>query len=196
MAENPNKFSLGRPGPSTARQSATPCPLPAPDVSSNTAPYSKITPVETIRAATSGPLTSSSPIECVPPPPSPADSTGQKKTHTVLQGTITALKLIQQIVGLAPVPGLQSLVGVVLNISEVVNVSFGATYILPCKITKNTIDSKNMYAVEDALVELARKAGSFMVTLVEQGSITTFADSDSMCSVIEGLKKCVLTTFM
>ena len=53
-----------------------------------------------------------------------------------------------------------------------------------------------MYAVEDALVELARKAGSFMVTLVEQVSITTFADSDSMNSVIEGLRKCVLTTFV
>ena len=53
-----------------------------------------------------------------------------------------------------------------------------------------------MYAVEDALVELARKAGSFMVTLVEQGSITTFADSDSMTSAIEGLRECVLTTFV
>ena len=41
----------------------------------------------------------------------------------------SALKLIQQIVGLVPVPGLQSLVGVVLNISEVINVSFGDTYI-------------------------------------------------------------------
>ena len=56
---------------------------------------------------------------------------------------------------------------------------------------------KNMYAVEDSLVELARKAGSFMVTLVEQGSIATFSDSDAMKSVIEGLTKCVLlTTFM
>ena len=67
-----------------------------------------------------------SPIECFPPPSSPADSTVQSGTQMVLQGTITALKLIQQIVGLAPVPGLQSLVGVVLNILEVVNVSFGA----------------------------------------------------------------------
>ena len=53
-----------------------------------------------------------------------------------------------------------------------------------------------MYTVEDGLVELARKAGSFMVALVEQGPITTFSDSDSMNSVIEGLTKCVLTTFM
>ena len=63
------------------------------------------------------------------PPPSPADTTGESRTHTVLQGTISALKLIQQIVGLAPVPGLDSLVGVVLNISEIVIVSFGVTYI-------------------------------------------------------------------
>jgi hypothetical protein len=49
-----------------------------------------------------------------------------------------------------------------------------------------------MYAADDALVELARKAGSFMVTLVEQGSIDTFSDSDPMKSVIEGLTKCVL----
>ena len=70
-----------------------------------------------------------------PPPLSLADATGQtrSRTHTALQGTITALKLIQQLVGLAPIPGLQSLVGVVLNISEVVNVSFGATY-MACKI--------------------------------------------------------------
>jgi hypothetical protein len=65
----------------------------------------------------------------------------------------------------------------------------------------NTIDPKNTYAVEDALVELARTAGSFMVTLVEQrqveGLISTFSDSDSdMISVIEGLMKFVLTTFM
>ena len=53
-----------------------------------------------------------------------------------------------------------------------------------------------MYAAEDALVELAQKAGSFMVTLVnlmEQGSIDTFSDFDSMNAVIEGLTKCVLT---
>ena len=52
-----------------------------------------------------------------------------------------------------------------------------------------------MYAPEDGLVELAKKAGSFMVTLVEQGSIATFCDSDPMVSVIEGLTKWVLTTF-
>ena len=116
MVENHNKFSIGRQlGPSTT-----------PDVSSNTAPCSKVTPLEKIRAATSGPLTSS-PIECVPPPPSSADATGHNRPHTVLQGTITALKLIQQIVGLSPVPGLQSLVVVVLNISEVVNVSCNAS---------------------------------------------------------------------
>jgi hypothetical protein len=49
-----------------------------------------------------------------------------------------------------------------------------------------------MYAAEDALVELARKAGSFMVTLVEEGSINTFSDSSSVKSVIEGLTKCVV----
>ena len=157
-----------------------------------------MTPVETLRATTSlvpGPLTSS-PVECFPPPPSPADATGQIRTHTVLQGTITALKLIQQIVGLAPVPGLQSLVGVVLNISEVVNVSFGTTYM---RNNTNTIDSKNTYAVEDALVELAQTAGFFMVTLVEQLEAFSGSDSESesdMNSVIEGLMKCVLTTFM
>ena len=53
-----------------------------------------------------------------------------------------------------------------------------------------------MYATEDALIELARKAGSFMVTLVEQWSINAFSDSDSMNSVIEGLTRCVLVTFM
>ena len=72
-------------------------------------------------------------IECSLPLPSPADATGESRTHTVLQGTICALKLIQQIVGRAPVPGLPNLVGVVLNISEVVNVSFGATYNLHVK---------------------------------------------------------------
>ena len=50
-------------------------------------------------------------------------------SQSVLQGTISALKLVQQIVGLAPIPGLQSLVEVVLNISEVANVSFDTTYI-------------------------------------------------------------------
>ena len=134
MAEDPNKYSIGQLGPPTpvnARKplvsATTPCRIPAPDVSSNTASRSKTTPLETLRTTTLDTLTSS-PVECFPPPPSPADAAGQCRTYTVLQGTITALKLIQQIVGLAPVPGLQSLVGVVLNISELVNVSFGATY--------------------------------------------------------------------
>ena len=53
-----------------------------------------------------------------------------------------------------------------------------------------------MYAAEDALVELAQKAGSFLVTLVdlvEQESVSTFSDPDSMNSVIDGLTKCVFT---
>ena len=83
--------------------------------------------METLRAGTSGPLTSS-PIDCFSPPPSPADA-GQSTTQTILQATITTLKIIQQIVDLFPVSGLQSLAGVVLNIVEVVNVSFVATYI-------------------------------------------------------------------
>jgi hypothetical protein len=127
VTKDPNKFLIGRLGDRLGQPlvSSIPCHLqvPAPDVSSR----SKITPVETLRATTSlltpGPLTSS-PVECFPPPPSPADAACQIRTHTVLQGTITALKLVYQIVGLAPVPGLQSLVGVVLNISEVVNVKF------------------------------------------------------------------------
>ena len=88
----------------------------------------KITSVETVRTETSGTLTSS-PIDYFPPPSSVADppQAGPSKTQTILQGTITALKIIQQIVGLAPVPGLQRLVGVVLNIAEAVNVSFVAT---------------------------------------------------------------------
>jgi hypothetical protein len=200
-----NNFSIGRLGdrPGQPLVSAIPCNLQVPNYSSNTALRFKMTPVETLRATTSlapGPLTSS-PVECFPPPPTPADATCQIRTHRVLQGTITALKLVHQIVGLAPVPGLQSLVGVVLNISEIVNVSFDTTFIM--QNNTNTIDPKNTYAVEDALVELARTAGSFMVTLVEQrqveGSISTFFDSDSdsdMISVIEGLMKFVLTTFM
>ena len=55
-----------------------------------------------------------------------APQAGPSKTQTILQGTITTLKIIQQIVGLAPVPGFQSLVGVVLNIAQVVDVSFSA----------------------------------------------------------------------
>ena len=62
-------------------------------------------------------------------PPYRANATRHDKTRAVLQGTITSLQLIQNIVGLAPVPGLQSLVGMVLQISRVVEVSFGATHI-------------------------------------------------------------------
>ena len=132
VAEDTNKFSIG-PRTGSPSRPTTPRRFPAPDVSSNTASPPKITQVETLRGATAGPLTSS-PIECfqVPQPPCSAQA-GQSKAQTVLQGTITALKLIQQIVGLAPVPGLQSLVGVALNISQVVNVSFCATYILHVK---------------------------------------------------------------
>lgn len=54
---------------------------------------------------------------------------------TALKGTITALKLVHQIAGIAPVPGLQGLIGLVLNISEIVNVSFDIarlTYMSNC----------------------------------------------------------------
>ena len=90
----------------------------------------------TVRTDRSKSLALALSIECFLPPPSPVDATasGQSRTRTVLQGTISALKLIQQIVGLAPVPGLQSLVGVVLNISEVVNASFLCHPHLACKI--------------------------------------------------------------
>jgi energy-coupling factor transporter ATP-binding protein EcfA2 len=153
---------LSQSTPVNAGRPLTPSHLPSPDVSPNTASRPKITPV-----VTSGPLTSS-PIDCFSPPPSPADATqaGRSKTQTVLQGTITALKVIQQIVGLAPVPALQSLVGVVLNVAQAVN---------------------DMYDVEEALIELARNAGYFMVTLVEQGAIAALSASDSMNSVIDGL---------
>ena len=62
----------------------------------------------------------------------------------------------------------------------------------------NAIDPKEMYGVEDALIELARKAGSFIETLMEQGpgSIATFSNCDSMKAAIEELTKYVLTTFM
>jgi hypothetical protein len=108
---------------------------PSPNVSSNpvSPALSRLTPVETLRETCTtlgGPLTSSPvSLRCFPPPPSPADSAqdGQGETHTILHGTITALKIVQQIIGLAPVPGLKSLVGVVLNISETVNVNFDAT---------------------------------------------------------------------
>ena len=60
----------------------------------------------------------------------------------------------------------------------------------------NTIDPKDMNGAEDALNELARRACSFMVTLVEQRSIATFSDGDSMNAIIEELTRCVLTTFM
>ena len=53
----------------------------------------------------------------------------------------------------------------------------------------------NNYSVEDVLVDLAQKAGSFMVTLVsllEKGLVSTFSDPDSMNSIIKGLTKCVL----
>ena len=54
------------------------------------------------------------------------------------------------------------------------------------------MDLKNNYAAEDALFELARNSGFFMVTLVlEKGSVSIFSDSDSMNSIIEGLTKCV-----
>ena len=56
-----------------------------------------------------------------------ADATGQNRTDTILQGTILALKVTQQIAGHTPVPWLPGLVGVVLNLLEVVKVSYCAT---------------------------------------------------------------------
>ena len=131
-----SKFSIGiLVGPSTpvnARRpllSATLSHPPTLDNNSNATSHSKTTPVaETACTDASFPLTSSPTIEYFSRPPSLADSPGQAYhdpgTCALLQGTITALKLVQQIVGLSPVPGLQSLVGLVLNITEIVNVGF------------------------------------------------------------------------
>lgn len=104
--------------------------------------------------------------------PSPVDSTGEDHggTYTVLRGTISSLKGLEQTAGLTLAPGLQSLVGLALNISEIVN---------------------NVHNAEDALIDLAQKAGFFIVCLVEQISDHTLfgSHSDSMESVIEGLTK-------
>ena len=80
-----------------------------------------------------------------------------------------------------------------LNISEMVNVCFAAVCIPHIQDT-NTIYPKGMYAAEDTLNELAWKAGSFMVTLVEQGETNSFSDLDAMNPVIERLTKCVLAS--
>ena len=53
------------------------------------------------------------------------------------------------------------------------------------------MDSKNKYATDDALVELAHRASSFTMTLAEQKSVSTFSDRDSN-SIIEELTECVL----
>ena len=59
------------------------------------------------------------------------------------------------------------------------------------QIAKTVIDPQDMFTVESGLIDLAQKAGSFMVILVEQVSINKFSDSDSMKSAIDGLTKCV-----
>ena len=53
---------------------------------------------------------------------------------------------------------------------------------------------KNTYFADDALIELAQKAGFFIVTVVELASIISLSDTDLIKSVIEGLTKCVLAS--
>ena len=78
---------------------------------------------------------------------------GTSKTQRVLQGTITTLKLIQQIVGLAPaVPGLQSLSWSGPEYTEVVNVSFDATLDISRMCNIDIVNLKNTYAVESHLM--------------------------------------------
>ena len=58
-------------------------------------------------------------------PLSPAPSTSEAYGGTtVLQRTITALKLVHQLVNVSPVRDLQCLVELVLNVAEIVNVRF------------------------------------------------------------------------
>ena len=56
-----------------------------------------------------------------------------------------------------------------------------------------TLSTKEMNTTEDALIELARTAGSFVVTLVDQDSISC-ADPDAAKPIIEGLTKFVLAS--
>ena len=90
-----------------------------------------------LRRTSSEDETSGFGIPVLSPPSTPADATGESRTHAVLQGTISALKKCnQQIVGLGRIPGLQNLVGVVdavLKILQVVKVSFGGYLHLACK---------------------------------------------------------------
>ena len=51
-----------------------------------------------------------------------------------------------------------------------------------------------MNNVTYAVIELARTAGSFMATLVDQDSISSFADPDAMKLIIEGLTKFILAS--
>ena len=78
--------------------------------------------------ATSHSKTSLPTIECFSLPPSLVYGQVYRGAWAPLQGTIGILRLVQRLVGLSPspVPGLKSLVGLVLNIAEIVNVGFDA----------------------------------------------------------------------
>ena len=133
--------------------------------------------------------------KCFPPNPSPVGGSGETYGGMILDGTIITLKLVQQVVGLAPVPGLQSLVELVLKISKSLNVRFDTADIslFTCRMLTILIQ-KNTYFADDTLIELAQKAGLFIVTVVELASIISLSDTDLIKSVIEGLTKCVLAS--
>jgi hypothetical protein len=127
--------------------------------------------------------------KCFPPNPSPVGGSGETYGGGTCDGTIIALKLVQRVVGLVPVPAVQSLVELVLNISKILNVRFDIRRHLTCRMLTILIQKKTYFA-DDALIELAQKAGFFIVTVVELASIISL-DTDLIKSVIEGLTKCV-----
>ncbi|KAF8159709.1 hypothetical protein B0H34DRAFT_858458 [Crassisporium funariophilum] len=101
---------------------------------------------------------------CLPPASSHAEPIIDiLAARTGLQATITALKIAHQTAGLAPVPGLQGVTGLVLAITENV---------------------QNMLAAEECLLVLAQKAGWLTVIIAKHSAAGRM--SSNMQFAIEG----------
>jgi len=61
--------------------------------------------------------------ECFPPPNSPAVELHRTTNAQILEGTVTILKLIEKLVGISPIPGVQNVIGAVITIMETMEVS-------------------------------------------------------------------------
>ena len=100
-----------------------------PNIPSNLQEPSTMPESETAADSDASTITSGQDNDCAAPPSSPADNLAFGRTNRrALHGSVMVLSIINQLVGSSPIPGLRSVVAMILKVAELIEVSVHKLY--------------------------------------------------------------------